>query len=523
MSSPAIDLAGSSSEAKISAGDAAKQVHLPSNRNSVDYDLQPIGKHEKVSLSADIVQDKKTGKHYHRVKKPTYSVARSKGAARIDHSAYRGAPIGLGHTLPGFSKEYSQGRNDHNDGGMAAELAAREQAMFERMRMMMREEIRNANRGHRDEMKQHIEEAIEKNKDDDGGSNDTTYNDDKKIRRKTGDDGKTVLDPSSAERGDSELEDEDEPDFPNPWTKIRYHCREPFAEFLACFVLLTFGDGINVQVQLSALVDPSMPKGEYLSISFGWGIAVMAAIICHAKDFLITGISGGHINPGITLTLACFRGFPWRKVPIYWAAQLLGAISGALCIYGLYVIPIRMVDPMQTQTTAELFCTFPASFLEGSAMLHAFTAYNEIYATAILLIVVLAIGDSSNAPPTEGMAPIVLLWTITGIGATLGWQTAYSINPIRDWGPRIALTIVGYKGLWSYQNGYFAYTPLVSSMTGALLGAFLYDLFIYEGGESWINKPWTWKASAPRFGRSSLKKMPAGVSGRGDEGVESGG
>jgi len=74
----------------------------------------------------------------------------------------------------------------------------------------------------------------------------------------------------------------------------------------------------------------------------------------------LAGISGGHINPGITLALACFRGFPWKKVPIYWAAQLLGGIFGALCIYGLYAIPLRMIDPMQTTMTAKFFCTFPA-------------------------------------------------------------------------------------------------------------------------------------------------------------------
>lgn len=90
----------------------------------------------------------------------------------------------------------------------------------------------------------------------------------------------------------------------------------------------------------------------------------------------------------------------------------------------------------------------------------------------VLLIVIFAIGDAGNAPPTEGMSPLVLMWLITGIGATLGWQTAYgelkliplwyfyfmlngrsillyffsAVNPIRDWGPRIALTIVGYEG-----------------------------------------------------------------------------
>ena len=268
MSSP-----GDAAALTLKAADAAQEVRLPSNRNSVDYDLHPVGKHEMVHPSADIVKDKKTGKHYKRVKKPNYSIARSKGAARIDHSAYHGAPIGLGHTLPSNNR----GSMEHNNSSQEAQMMAREQAMFDRMRMMMREEIRNANRGHQDQIRQHIEDAIEKTAGEDDSNDTTNYSNEKKIKTKTSDDG-TVLDPASAERGDSELDDEEEPDFPNPWAKIRYHCREPFAEFLACFVLLTFGDGINVQVQLSALVDPSMPKGEYLSISFGWGIAVMAAV-----------------------------------------------------------------------------------------------------------------------------------------------------------------------------------------------------------------------------------------------------
>lgn len=102
-------------------------------------------------------------------------------------------------------------------------------------------------------------------------------------------------------------------------------------------------------------------------------------------------------------------------------------------IYGLYVNPIREVDPGQTQTTAEYFTTFPAEFITTpSTRISGF--YNEVYATAILLIVILAVNDGSNSPPPDGMAPIVLLWLITGIGATLGWQTAYAVNPARDLG-----------------------------------------------------------------------------------------
>jgi aquaglyceroporin related protein len=261
MSNPGFLHEGSGSEPKITVAEAAQEVILPSSRNSVDYDLHPVSKHDKVAPSADIIKDKRSGKHYRRVKKPEYSIAKSKGAARIDHSAYRGAPIGLGHTLPHASSSKA-----HDDA--EAQLVAREQAMFDRMRLMMREEIRNSNRGHHDQIKQHIEDALEKTKEEDS-SNDTTHTYDKKIKTKLDDDGNTVLDPTSAVRGTSDSDEGDEPEFPNPWAKIRYHCREPFAEFLACFVLLTFGDGINVQVQLSALVDPSAPKGSYLSISLG--------------------------------------------------------------------------------------------------------------------------------------------------------------------------------------------------------------------------------------------------------------
>jgi aquaglyceroporin related protein len=128
---------------------------------------------------------------------------------------------------------------------------------------------------------------------------------------------------------------------------------------------------------------------------------------------------------------------------------------------------------------------------------------------AVLLFIIFAIGDSGNAPPTEGTSPFVLLWLVTGIGATLGWQTAYAVNVIRDWGPRIALTIVGYKGLWSFEDGYFAYTPMASVLCGNLFGAFVYDTFIYTGGESWLNKRWSW--NRPKAAPMSKEKMPMAI------------
>ncbi|UZJ53450.1 hypothetical protein CBS101457_002770 [Exobasidium rhododendri] len=478
----------------VMAGDVAYEVNLESGNNSLrNFDLEPVDQHTKVHSSSAIVKDKKTGRHYKKVEKPVFSLARSKGAARVDHSDYHGAPIGLGHSMPNSRRTSI---DESTRGGGVSVPADPNAYLLNQIRLMIREEVRTATVGHADQLRQHMDDAIEKvaaPEEQKEGAN-------KSLKKST----ETSYKVTEASSEDLTLDEEEEDfKFPNPWARIRHKLREPFAEFLACFILITFGDGINVQVTASALYDAASPKGSYLSISFGWGIGVMMAI------YVAGGISGGHINPGVTLVLAIFRGFPWRKVPGYIIAQLLGAMCGALCIYGLYAVPLRIIDPDQTELTASLFTTFPATFLRGSAKLHAWTAFNEIYATAILIIVVLAIGDSGNAPPTEGMAPLVLMWLITGIGATLGWQTAYSVNPIRDWGPRIALTIVGYKGLWSFQGGYFAYTPLASSLTGALTGAFIYDLLIYTGGESWLNKPWSW--NRPQAPAMSKKKMPMAI------------
>ena len=53
--------------------------------------------------------------------------------------------------------------------------------------------------------------------------------------------------------------------------------------------------------------------------------------------------------------------------------------------------------------------------------------FSEVLATAILLIVVLAVTDKRNGPPPNGLVPLVLFITILGEGACLGMQTAYVV------------------------------------------------------------------------------------------------
>ena len=42
------------------------------------------------------------------------------------------------------------------------------------------------------------------------------------------------------------------------------------------------------------------------------------------------------MNPAVTLAFAVVRRFAWRKVPVYWTAQMLGAFAASACAYAVY-------------------------------------------------------------------------------------------------------------------------------------------------------------------------------------------
>lgn len=80
------------------------------------------------------------------------------------------------------------------------------------------------------------------------------------------------------------------------------------AEFLGTMLILLFGDGVVAMVQLFGKQIPGeVVNGGFTNITLCWGLAVTLGVYLTAK------ISGAHLNPAVTIAVAAFRGFPWKK------------------------------------------------------------------------------------------------------------------------------------------------------------------------------------------------------------------
>ncbi|XP_006462791.1 hypothetical protein AGABI2DRAFT_186654 [Agaricus bisporus var. bisporus H97] len=287
---------------------------------------------------------------------------------------------------------------------------------------------------------------------------------------------------STPAEGDSDYMDQDI-EYPNWWAKHRMIIREAAAEFLGTAILIIFGTGVDCQAVLSMNTDvAAFPRGSWLSLSFGWAVGVAVGV------WVSGGISGGHINPAVTLSLAVFRGFPWKKVPIYMMAQLLGALVGSALIYANYFHAIDIYEGgrgIRTQATASLFSTYALDYMTNVS---AF--FSEYLTSAVLMISILAFTDPHNMAAPSGLLPLALFILILGIGVALGMETGYAINPARDFGPRIMTAMVGYgKHVFTFRNQYWLWCPIIAPFLGCLSGALLYDVFLFTGKESPINKP----------------------------------
>ena len=242
---------------------------------------------------------------------------------------------------------------------------------------------------------------------------------------------------------------------------------EVSAEFIGALILILFGNGVVAMVVLFGSGAPGeIVNGGYTNITLGWGLAVMMGVYVAGK------ISGAHLNPAVTVTLAAYRGFPWGKTLPYIVAQTAGAFVASALVYWNYLPAFRRFDP-QLERTAGVFTTFPA--FPGQPMAGLL---DQMIGTALLLLMILAITDERNQPPGANLTPALVGAVVVAIGMSFGGIHGYAINPARDFGPRLFTVVAGFKnnGLTDGTNAFWV--PIVGPMLGGLIGAGVYDFGI---------------------------------------------
>jgi glycerol uptake facilitator protein len=234
---------------------------------------------------------------------------------------------------------------------------------------------------------------------------------------------------------------------------------ELLAEFFGTMVLILFGNGVVAMVVL-------FDKGGYTNITLAWGLGVTMGIYIAGK------ITGAHLNPAVTLALAVFRGFPWRKVLPYSLVQVAGAFVASALVYWNYRPQFLTVDPT-LERTAGVFTTFPAFPLQPTAGL-----LDQTIGTALLLLMIFAITDERNTPPGSNMTPLMVGLVVVAIGMAFGGMHGYAINPARDFGPRLFTAIAGFKNNGLTDGSGVFWVPIVGPLLGGVIGGAAYDLVI---------------------------------------------
>jgi glycerol uptake facilitator protein len=183
------------------------------------------------------------------------------------------------------------------------------------------------------------------------------------------------------------------------------------------------------------------------------------------------------VGPAVTVALAAFRGFPWRKVLPYSLAQTLGAFAAALVVRWVYADVLNAFDPGHTIASQGVFSTLPGNGTGPATIGTAFL--DQIVGTALLLFLILAVTDARNSSPAANLAPFIVGLIVVVIGFAWGTNAGYAINPARDFGPRLASFITGFGTAWRDQNGdFYFWVPIVGPLIGGLLGAGAYDLLV---------------------------------------------
>ncbi|MCK9188757.1 MIP/aquaporin family protein [Acidithiobacillus sp.] len=209
--------------------------------------------------------------------------------------------------------------------------------------------------------------------------------------------------------------------------------RKITAEFIGTFGLVFFGGGA------AAMGNP------LIDIALANGLAIMIAA------YVFGDISGGIVNPAVTLGGAIAGKISWRDAGMYMIAQILGGIAAGFALLTALHGPMGHLGATTIDTNL--------ISVRGGFMLEALGTF---FLTTTALYTAMS-DRAGNA------APLAIGFTLVMIVTFMGPLTGASVNPARTLGPAVAGDY--YTHIWVY---------LIATPFGGLVAGLLYK-FMHEG------------------------------------------
>ncbi len=210
------------------------------------------------------------------------------------------------------------------------------------------------------------------------------------------------------------------------------------AEAVGTFVLTLVAAGADV-------VDAATGGG------IGHGARYLApGLVLIALIFSLSGVSGAHINPAVTLAFVVRGVFPIRRAFAYVVSQFAGAVAAGAALLGVF-------GPLARHGVSRM--TLPLAPAAGAA--------SEALLTAILVFVIL--GTSEQKAVVGKNAAIAVGFTVAALGLFASPVSGASMNPARSLGPAIAT--LSFENWWLYLAGPIAGALIGCGIVNVIYGA----------------------------------------------------
>jgi len=247
--------------------------------------------------------------------------------------------------------------------------------------------------------------------------------------------------------------------------------REFIGEFIGTFMLVLFGCG---SVAVSVLFDA---HHGLLQIAAVWGIGVSLAI------YATRHLSCAHLNPAVTLAMVASRRMVARKMPVYLAAQFIGAFTSGLLLYLLFGPAIASFENAGgiVRGTAESIQTariFGEYYIAAGDTGYSFmlAAGAEAFGTFLLVLMIFSLTEGCNlGRPDDNLAPIFIGLTVTSLICLLAPLTQAGLNPARDFGPRMVAWLFGWgQAAFPDHYGGFFFVYMLAPIIGGQVAGLLF-------------------------------------------------